>query len=250
MPHFIEHVRDRTRPKASVTLLMDGEERNIVCESCFVADTPASRMRGLLGRGELPRGEGILLQPAHSIHTAFMRFPIDAVFVSSEMQVVGITSNLRPWRAVSCRGAQAVLELAAGEAERRGVETGDRLLILEAPPAIDVDLAGLFERVGALLADDVSGGHRRWDEVELLLTEGYAQTLALESERLRIERRLAERTASRRRKRSAQTRSLVTRQEAINRDIQSLRALLAELYDHGKDIRDSAEAESASSRAA
>jgi uncharacterized membrane protein (UPF0127 family) len=238
MPHLIEHVRDRTRPKAAVTLLLEGDRRGIVCEDCFVADTPASRMRGLLGRRELPRGEGILLQPARSIHTAFMRFAIDAVFLSGEMEVVEVRSDLGPWRAVSCRGAKAVLELAAGEAERRGVEIGDRLLILEAPPMIDVDMTGLFERVGAMLAGE-GGGQHGWDQVELLLTEGYALTLALESERWRIERRLAERTASRRRKKSAQTLSLAARHDDINRDIHCLRALLGDLYDHGRDVRDS-----------
>ena len=224
---------------AAVTLLLDGDRRTIVCESCAVADTPALRLRGLLGRDDLPQGNGILLQPAGSIHTALMRFPIDAVFLSDELQVLDIRSNLRPWRAAGHRGATAVLELAAGEAERRGVRLGDRLLILEAPPALDIDLPGLFERVGEMLADDVAGRELEWDEVELLLTEGYAQTLALESERLRIEQRLAERSASRRRKTSPQTRSLTARHEAINLDIQCLRALLGELYGHGKQLRDS-----------
>ena len=222
-----------------VTILLDGDRRTIVCESCAVADTPALRLRGLLGRDELPDGGGILLQPAASIHTALMRFPIDAVFLSDELQVLDIRSNLKPWRAAGRRGATAVLELAAGEAERRGVRVGDRLLILEAPPAIDVDLPDLFERVGAMLSVDLAGVDG-WDEVELVLTEGYAQTLALESERLRIEQRLADRTASRRRKGTPQTRSLTARLEAINLDIQCLRALLGELYDQGRQLRDSA----------
>jgi uncharacterized membrane protein (UPF0127 family) len=226
---------------AAVTLLLEGDPRTIVCESCVVADTPAIRMRGLLGRKDLPRGEGILLQPAPSIHTFFMRFPIDVVFLNDDMEVVGIRSNLGPWRAISCRGAKSVLELAAGEAERRGVRIGDRLLVLEAPPTIDVDLKELFERVGALLAVDGPA----WREIEGVLTEGYALTLALESERWRIERRLAERNASRRRKKSAQTRSLAARHEQVDRDIQCLRALLAELYDHGRDVRDTVQTRAA-----
>ena len=48
----------------------------VVCEECLVADRPLARMRGLLGRTDLPRGEGVLLRPAGSIHTFFMRFPI------------------------------------------------------------------------------------------------------------------------------------------------------------------------------
>jgi uncharacterized membrane protein (UPF0127 family) len=246
MRHPTEQTSIEPRPKTVVTLLIDGRTRAIACERCTIADTPASRMRGLLGRKRLPGDEGILLQPASSIHTAFMLFPIDVVFLNEAFEVLSVRSRLKPWRTASCRGAKAVLELAAGEAERRGVQVGDRLVVFEAQPAIDLDLADLFERVGAMLAADMNDRSTGWADVERLLTEGYAQTLALESERLRIERRLAERNASRMQKRTAQTRSLATRREAIDSDTHCLRALLAELYDHGRHLRDA----SPSSRAA
>jgi uncharacterized protein len=99
----------------------------VVCERCLVAARPLRRMRGLLGRRDLPRGEGILLRPAASVHTFFMRFPIDVVFLDREQVVVGIEPRLRPWRTAGRRGAQAVLELAAGESERRGLAVGDAL---------------------------------------------------------------------------------------------------------------------------
>ena len=104
------------------------EDGSIVCERCVLADTALTRMKGLLGRRELPSGEGILLKPASSVHMAFMRFAIDAVFVDRELRVVKIASDLRPWRAAGSRGAKAVLELPAGEAGRRGVKVGDRLV--------------------------------------------------------------------------------------------------------------------------
>jgi uncharacterized membrane protein (UPF0127 family) len=99
----------------------------VVCEQCVVADSPLARMRGLLGRNALSRDEGVLLRPAGSIHTAFMRFPIDAVFLDRELRVVHVAQDVRPWRAAAARGARAVLELRAGEAARRGVEPGDLL---------------------------------------------------------------------------------------------------------------------------
>ncbi len=86
-------------------------------------------MRGLLGRRDLPRGEGILLRPAASVHTWFMRFPIDVVFLDRELRVLKVVPGLGPWRMASGRGARAVLELAAGECERRGLEAGDRLVV-------------------------------------------------------------------------------------------------------------------------
>ena len=61
----------------------------------------------------------------------FMRFPVDAVFVDREMKVVGVAPVLRPWRVAWRRRAHAVFELAAGEAERRGVRTGDILVLHE-----------------------------------------------------------------------------------------------------------------------
>jgi hypothetical protein len=99
-------------------------EGTVVCEHCLLAETMFARLRGLLGRRGLAEGEGILLRPASSIHTAFMRFAIDAVFVDKENRVVKVAAEIRPWRAAACRGARAVLELAAGEAERRGIRPG------------------------------------------------------------------------------------------------------------------------------
>ena len=103
----------------------DGE---VVVDQCVVADSPVSRLRGLLGRSELRPGEGLLLRPASAIHTCFMRFPIDAVFLDGGLRVLGISDELRPWRAASRRGAHAVLELPAGESARRGLAVGDSLV--------------------------------------------------------------------------------------------------------------------------
>jgi uncharacterized protein len=104
------------------------ENGDVVCDRCVVADSPVSRMRGLLGRSELRPGEGLLLRPASAIHTWFMRFPIDAVFLDRDWRVVGIADDVRPWRARSRRGAKAVLELPAGESARRGLQLGDLLV--------------------------------------------------------------------------------------------------------------------------
>jgi uncharacterized membrane protein (UPF0127 family) len=106
----------------------------VVCERCTVADRPLTRLRGLLGRSALPQGEGILLRPAPSIHTWFMRFPIDAVFLSPELEVLAVRPAMPAWRVAAARGARAVLELAAGEAGRRGLEPGSKLRVVTARP--------------------------------------------------------------------------------------------------------------------
>jgi uncharacterized membrane protein (UPF0127 family) len=104
------------------------EDGKVVCERCTVARDPFTRMRGLLGRRNLPQGEGILLEPAGSIHTFFMRFPIDAVFLDRERRVVKVAHGVRPWRTAAGRKARAVLELGAGEAARIGIAEGDALV--------------------------------------------------------------------------------------------------------------------------
>jgi uncharacterized protein len=109
------------------TLTLRREDGRIVCERCVVADRAHRRMRGLMGRRRLNTGQGMVLRPAFAIHTHFMRFPIDVVFLDSDQVVVAIEKNLRPWRTASCRGAREVVELAAGECDRRGLEIGDRV---------------------------------------------------------------------------------------------------------------------------
>src|SRR2546423_2465935 len=110
-------------------LTLKREDGTVVCERCTLADSPVTRLRGLLGRDGLEQGEGLLLRPASSIHTFFMRFPIDVVFLDRALVVVGIADGVDPWRAASQRGAKAVLELPAGESSRRGLTVGDQLTL-------------------------------------------------------------------------------------------------------------------------
>jgi uncharacterized membrane protein (UPF0127 family) len=119
-------IRPELRSARGVTMVRSSDGA-VLCEQCVVADRMLPRMKGLLGRKSLDPGEGILIRPAPSIHTFFMRFPIDAVFLSKEGEVLKVAENVRPWRARSCRHAHSVLELGAGEATRRGIAVGQRL---------------------------------------------------------------------------------------------------------------------------
>jgi uncharacterized protein len=108
------------------------EDGVVVCESCVLADRPLARMRGLLGRDSLPAGEGILLTPANCVHTWFMRFSVDVVFLGADLTVLGIREDVRPWRMTGWRRARSVLELRAGSCARRGIRPGARLALTEA----------------------------------------------------------------------------------------------------------------------
>ncbi|MEA2217709.1 MAG: uncharacterized protein QOJ35_335 [Solirubrobacteraceae bacterium] len=122
----------------TTTLIAHPATGRAICERCVVADRPLPRMRGLLGRRGLASEEGLLLRPAGSIHTHFMRFAIDVVFLDRELRVIDVRHAIGPWRMARRRGARAVLELRAGEAQRRGIAVGDVLTVAaggEAPGA-------------------------------------------------------------------------------------------------------------------
>jgi uncharacterized protein len=113
-------------------VVMDSDRRAVVCERCTLAATPLSRLRGLLGRRALPSDEGLLIRPTWAVHTAFMRFPIDLVFLDRDLVVLDVVKEVRAWKAAGRRGAKSVLELAAGEADRRSIRPGVRLAVVEA----------------------------------------------------------------------------------------------------------------------
>ena len=112
---------------ARETITVERESGEVLCERCLVADTFWTRLRGLMGRNELTADEGLLIRPAGSVHTFFMRFAIDVVFVDRTGVVLKVVAALHPWRFAGRRGARCVIELSAGEAEARGIRPGDEL---------------------------------------------------------------------------------------------------------------------------
>jgi hypothetical protein len=112
---------------AKTVELFSGEQ--LVCARCEVADRVWTRFRGLMGRHELAANSGLLLRPSGSVHTCFMRFPIDVIFLSEELEVLAVEPAVRPWRLRAKRGARGVLELPAGAAARAELEPGDRLTL-------------------------------------------------------------------------------------------------------------------------
>jgi uncharacterized membrane protein (UPF0127 family) len=85
----------------------------------------SSRRQGLLGRHGLQPGEALVLAPCSSVHTAFMRFPLDLVFLARDGRVVKTSAAVRPWRIRVAWRAFAVVELPAGIVGRSGTRHGD-----------------------------------------------------------------------------------------------------------------------------
>lgn len=101
----------------------------VVCEHAEIADNPWRRLIGLMGRRGLPPGHGMWIKPAPSIHSAFMRFDFDAVFLDRDLRVVRIAEQIPPWRARVAKGSHSVLELSAGQSAARGLQVGDVLAV-------------------------------------------------------------------------------------------------------------------------
>lgn len=91
------------------------------------ATTTLERMRGLLSRPRLGRGEGMLLAPCSSVHTFGMQYPIDVVFLTGGWQVRRVVPSLKPLRVAWSFGAAMVLELASGAAAALGLAPGHEL---------------------------------------------------------------------------------------------------------------------------
>jgi len=102
---------------------------HVLAENLEFARTLGRRMRGLLGRDGLPPGGGLMIERCASIHTFFMKFPLDVLFLSDDLTVRRMFRHLKPWRLVVAFGARHVVELPAGALEAADVAPGDRLRI-------------------------------------------------------------------------------------------------------------------------
>jgi len=101
-----------------------------LAEHVELAVTRRARRRGLLGRSGLDASSALIIAPCFSIHTMFMRFDIDAVFVDDDGRAVKVVREMAPWRIAVDPTAHAVVEMAAGSLRERTVDIGDRLYLV------------------------------------------------------------------------------------------------------------------------
>ncbi|RRR65815.1 MAG: DUF192 domain-containing protein [Candidatus Viridilinea halotolerans] len=101
-----------------------------LAETCGEARSFLARGRGLMGHPGLTSGEGLLIDPCSSVHSFFMRFAIDVVFVDRHDRVVGLTAAMPPNRPFAgAWGARYVVELPAGTIVVTGTQVGDQLAL-------------------------------------------------------------------------------------------------------------------------
>ena len=93
-----------------------------------IADTSEKRRTGLLKKQKLDPGEGLWISPSESVHTFFMKFAIDLVYLDKKKRVRKVRHAVGPWRVSACLSAHSVLELPAGTAAQSGTHPGDQIV--------------------------------------------------------------------------------------------------------------------------
>jgi hypothetical protein len=101
--------------------------QTVLARHVEVADQASTRRKGLLGRNDLPSGDALWIVPCESVHTFFMRFSIDIVYLDRDLKVRKARSNVAPWRLSACLSAHSVIELASGTIQSTRTRQGDQL---------------------------------------------------------------------------------------------------------------------------
>jgi uncharacterized membrane protein (UPF0127 family) len=118
------------RYSACLKIRVTNLTRNTVLgDSINLADTSAKRRTGLLKHERLAPGEGLWIVPCESVHTFFMKFPIDLVYLGKDRKVCKVRHAVKPWRMSACLRAHSILELPAGAAQDTGTQPGDELRV-------------------------------------------------------------------------------------------------------------------------
>jgi hypothetical protein len=103
----------------------------VLGDAIDVADTSEKRNTGLLKHTALKPGEGLWIVPCEGVHTFFMKFAIDLVYIDRKHVVRKVVSSVRPWRLSMCLPAHSIVELPAGSVEPTATRKGDQLAFEE-----------------------------------------------------------------------------------------------------------------------
>ncbi len=110
-------------------VLREASTRRTIASHVEIADSFWTRFIGLQGRRDLATGHGLLIIPCASIHTCFVRFALDVIFLDATGCVLAVRRNVKPWRlAFAPRGTFAIFEQKAGDTP--SLESGTQLELL------------------------------------------------------------------------------------------------------------------------
>ena len=127
MPSFLSPL---VRNPAGDFDLVNERNGRIVADHLLPAFDSQARRTGLLAHRSLPAGTAMIIAPTNAIHTFFMKFAIDVLFVAKDGRIVKVRESLRPWRMAAAWSGHGVIELAAGAVGLCEVAEGDRLTLV------------------------------------------------------------------------------------------------------------------------
>jgi uncharacterized membrane protein (UPF0127 family) len=126
----------RTQAARDIRLRVSNLTRHTVLATCMeVAESSAKRNKGLLGRKCLAPGEGLWISPCEAVHTFWMQFPIDLVYLDRKNRIRKLVSAVPPWRLSACLRAHSILELPSGTIRQSQTQHGDTLEFSDASPS-------------------------------------------------------------------------------------------------------------------
>lgn len=99
----------------------------VIIDSCMRTTNIFDRLRGLLFRPTPAPNAGLLIDPCNSVHTFFMSYAIDVIYLDRDFRIVKLIENLSPWRISACRSAHMTLEVAASQARHLGLSLRSQL---------------------------------------------------------------------------------------------------------------------------
>jgi uncharacterized protein len=113
-------------------IVVRNQTRNtVLADAAEMADTSAKRRTGLLKHTHLDPGQGLWIVPCESVHSFFMKFAIDLIYLDRKKKVRKVRHRMVPWRLSACLSAHSILELPAGAVAASGTQAGDQLEIEE-----------------------------------------------------------------------------------------------------------------------
>jgi uncharacterized protein len=118
--------------KQDLKVIVRNQTRGVtLADAADIADSSETRRTGLLKHSSLEEGRGLWIVPCESVHSFWMKFSIDVLYLDRSKKVRKIRHDMKPWRASMCLPAHSVLELPAGTALRTGTQPGDQLVFEE-----------------------------------------------------------------------------------------------------------------------
>jgi uncharacterized membrane protein (UPF0127 family) len=129
-PHFFKKDEHKRTQKCWVKVI-NTSKNTVLADKAKVADTFLKRLIGLLSRSFLNKGEALILNPSNSIHSFFMHFTIDVLFLDKNNRVVKAIASLKPWRLTKIYfNAALTIELPVGTIQLTSTREGDTISLI------------------------------------------------------------------------------------------------------------------------